>query len=139
MKYYVTTANGYVLTIVHTGTKKDYVELNLDDYDLSGDRLHAYKLGKNQLIFDEKEYQRILSEKQIKQNQAEITELQAKLTETDYIVSRAFEEVMSLTNPLTWVADVIKIMIKYSAKYKEVIANRKSWRERIEELRNGKD
>ena len=67
----------------------------------------------------------------------EITELQAKLTETDYIVSRAFEEVMSLTNPITWVADVIKIMIKYSAKYREVIANRKSWRERIEELRNG--
>ena len=58
MKYYVTTdVRGYVLNITHTGTIKDYVELNLDEYDLEKKR--AYKLGKNKLIFDPDEWAKI--------------------------------------------------------------------------------
>ena len=135
MKYYVITDNrGYVLSITRTGTVKDYVELDLDKYDLTEGRIHAYTLGYNALVFDEKEYQRILDSKQQAENQLEISDLKQKLNETDYIMARWGEELISLENPLTWVSDVIKINIKYSKEYKETLANRKSWRKRIEEL-----
>lgn len=136
MKYYIITdSQGYVLTIQHTNTVKDYVELNLDDYDLSNDRIYAYKLGKNELLFDPKRYEEIQSEKQKVLNNKEISELQRKLQETDYIISKWGEEIISLDNALTWIADVIKINLKFIKEYKEVLENRKLWRERIEELR----
>lgn len=135
MKYYIITdSQGYVLTIQHTNTVKDYIELNLDDYDLSNDRIYAYKLGKNELLFDPKRYEEIQAEKQKALNNKEISELQRKLQETDYIISKWGEEIISLDNALTWVADVIKINIRYIKEYKEVLKNRKKWRERIEEL-----
>lgn len=137
MKYQVITdADGYVSIIRHTGTKKDFVELDLSEYDLSNNKLHAYKLGKNQLIFDEERYQQILDEIQHKEDLKEIASLKSFLNETDYITARAFEEVMALNNPLTWVADVIKINLKYSKQYAETI-NKRIWaRKRIEELEN---
>lgn len=136
MKYYVITDNrGYVLSITRTGTVKDYVELDLDKYDLTEGRIRAYRLGKNQLLFDEAEWQRILEERQHKADEEEIADLERKLKDTDYIIARWGEKLISLENPLTWVSDVIKINIKYSKEYKEALANRKKWRERIEELR----
>jgi len=138
MKYFVTVdARGYVVSIVHTGTIKDFVELNLEDYDLTDGRIRAYKLGKNRLIFDEQEYQNILNNRQKAQDEAEIEELEQKLNETDYIMARYTEELLGLNNPLTWITDVIKLNVKYTKQYAEAIANRKKWRERIEELRNG--
>ena len=125
---------GYVQVIRHTGTIRDFVELDLEKYDLSDDRIYAYKLGKNELIFDEKRYQQILDEKQQKADQKEISELKAFLYETDYICARAFEEVMSLTNPITYIADVIKIQIKYTKEYAEVLKQRVAARARIKEL-----
>lgn len=136
MKYNVTLdSRGYVLSIAHTGTKLDYVDLNLDDYDFANNRKRAYRLGKNCLLFDETEYKRIQEEEQKKADNKEIAELQQKLNETDYIMARWVEELISLDNPLTWVADVIKINLAYSKKYAETLKNRKTWRERIEELR----
>lgn len=134
MKYFVTIdARGYVLNVTHTGTVKDYVELDLEQYDMTKKR--AYKLGKNALIFDAEEWARIEAQEQKKADEEEISELEQKLNETDYIIARWGEEIVSLTNPVTWVADVIKINIKYVREYKEALANRKAWRERIEELR----
>lgn len=127
-------ARGYVTNITQSG--RGFVELNLDDYDFSDGRIRAYRLGKNRLVFDEAEYQRILNDRQNKQNEAEIKDLEQKLNDTDYIIARWGEEIVALDNPLTWVADVIKINVKYAKQYKEVLANRKTWRERIEELRN---
>lgn len=136
MKYFVTVdARGYVVSIVHTGTIKDFVELNLEDYDLTDGRIRAYKLGKNRLIFDEQEYQNILNDRQKAQDEAEIEDLEQKLNETDYIMARYTEELLGLNNPLTWITDVIKLNVKYAKQYAEAIANRKKWRERIEELR----
>ena len=61
MKYQVICdSDGYVSIIRHTGTKKDFVELDLSQYDLSNNKLHAYMLGKNELIFDPMVYQDIL-------------------------------------------------------------------------------
>lgn len=135
MKYEVITDfEKYVTIIRHTGTIRDYVELNIDEYDLSDDRLHAYKLGKNKLIFDEERYKKIKEAKQEIADKKEISELKSFLNETDYIMSRCYEEIMALTNPLTYVADVIKIQIKYSVKYAQVIKDRVKARARIEEL-----
>jgi len=137
MKYQVICdAQGYVSIIRHTGTVKDYVELNLEEYDLTENRLHAYKLGKNELIFDQERYQEILDEEQHKKDLKEIASLKSFLNSTDYITARCFEEIMALSNPLTWVADVIKITAKYSKQYRETLAQRVWARNRIEELEN---
>ena len=135
MKYEVITdIRGYCSIIRHTGTIRDFVELDLDDYNLEDGRLFSYKLGKNRLIWDETEWQNILAQRQQKADQVEIKDLKQKLYETDYIISRWGEEIVSLTNPLTWITDVIKINLKYSQMYAEALRNRKRWRERIEEL-----
>lgn len=134
MKYTVfLDGRGYVTNITQTG--HDYVELNLEDYDFSNGRKRAYRLGKNKLIFDEEEYKQILDAQQKEVNEKEIADLEQKLNDTDYIIARWGEEIVALDNPLTWVADVIKINIKYATQYKEALQNRKKWRERIEELR----
>lgn len=134
MKYTVyVDASGYVTSITQTG--RDFVELNLEDYDLSDGRIRAYKLGRNKLIFDEQEYQNILNARQKAQDEAEIKDLEQKLNDTDYIMARITEELLGLNNPLTWITDVIKLNVKYTKQYAEAIANRKKWRERIEELR----
>ena len=138
MKYEVITdLQGYVQVLRHTGTRRDFVELDLDKYDLSEDRMYAYKLGRNELIFDEKRYQEILDAKQHKADLKEIADLKEKLNGTDWIMAKWVEEILSLNNPLTWVADVIKINIKYMKEYAVTIEERKAWRKRIEELENG--
>lgn len=136
MKYYVVVdTRGYILNIAHTGTIKDYVELNLDEYDLSKKR--AYKLGKNELIFDEDEWARIVAEEQAKTDEKEIAELQSFLEETNDYPTRAFEEILSLTNPVTWIADVIKINIKYKKQYAKVLTKRVEAWKRLDELKGG--
>ena len=113
MKYFVSTdSRGYVLNITHTGSSRDFVELDLDEYDLSKKR--AYRLGKNTLIFDADEWSRISTQSEYEADMKEIAELQSFLEETDCYSLRAWEEIMALTNPLTWVSDAIKITIKYS-------------------------
>lgn len=87
------------------------------------------------------EYEFVLDETKANQvveddeKDTEIQQLETKLNNSDYIIAQAFEEVLALNNPLTFVADIIKIMIKYSTKYKDTLANRKTWRNRIQELR----
>lgn len=130
----ITDKDKYVSIIHHTNNPmRDIYELDLSQYDL--DKIKAYKLVGKELIFDEDRWNEIVEAKQKDLDNKEINLLQKQLNESDYIVARAFEEVMQLTNPLTFVADLLKITLKYSLKYKEVIKNRKTWRERIEELR----
>ena len=137
MKYEVITdINKFCQIIRHTGTIRDFVELDLSEYNLEDGRLFAYKLGKNRLIWDEYKWQEILKERQDKADQEEIKDLKQKLNDTDYIIARWGEEIVSLDNPLTWITDVIKINLKYSKQYAEALKNRKAWRERIEELEN---
>lgn len=133
MRYFVTVdSRGYVLSVTHTGTVRDYVELNLEEYDL--EKIRAYRLGKNRLIFDAEEWARISNEAEYEADMKEIAELKAYLEETDFYSLRAWEEIMALNNPITWVADVIKITIKYSKSYKVVLANRINAWKRIDEL-----
>lgn len=136
MKYEVITdPNGYILIIRHTGTVKDFVELDLSLYDLSDDRIHAYKLGRNELIFDAEKYKQITEAKQKIIDFKEIDELKQYLNETDYIITRAFEEVLTtLDNPLTFIREFISILVKYHNMYKDILSQRIKARLRIEEL-----
>lgn len=138
MKYQVLTdKNGYVLSIKQTGTKMDFVSLDLDKYDLSDGRIFAYQLGKNTLIWDEKRWNELQAIEQQKADAKEISSLKQMLNSTDWIMAKWVEEILALDNPLTWIADVVKININYMKEYKQTIADRKNWRKRIEELENG--
>ena len=131
MLYTVNTdTNNYVLSISHTG--HDNIELNLETLELS--YLSAYKLIDSNMILDIEKKKEIISQEEEATKQKNIKELKKYLTDTDYITARAFEEVMALNNPLTFIADMIAILIKYSTQYKDVIAQRKIVRAEIEEL-----
>ena len=136
MKYYVVSdGRGYILSVNHTGTFKDYVELDLSQYDLT--KIRAYKLGKDELIFDEEEWARIEANRQQIADKKEIASLKAFLAETANYPMRAWEEIMALTNPITWVADVIKITVKYSKEYRTILEQRVAAWKRLDELDGG--
>lgn len=135
MKYEVVTdRNGYCVFIRHTGTKLDFVELDLSKYDFTDGRMSAYKLGKDELIFDESKWREMSKNKIKEDDKVEIVTLKQRLLETDYIAAKWLEEIISLDNPLTWIRDVIAINIKYSKEYRDTIRKRKLWRKRIKEL-----
>ena len=131
MLYTVYTDNdNYVLWIGNT--YNDSVELDIEDIDM--EYLNAYQLIDGQLIFDESRVQVIDARRQKEANQEEIFALNQKLKDSQDIISEMMEEIMALNNPLTFVADVLKIFVSYSAKYKTQLADRKAWRTRIKEL-----
>lgn len=107
------------------------------DYDYEGNFIDDtiakgwYKFVDGSFVEDLERKKEIESET-IKEE--EIKHLEQNLNSTDYIMARMVEELMALDNPLTFIADTIKIFVAYRKKYKEQIANRKKWRERIEEL-----
>lgn len=108
-------------------------EFEIDENTFNFDYVDCYHLVDNILVFDETKKQLDI-ENENKVN--EIYYLKNMLTQTDYITAKCFEEIMALDNKLTFIVDFIAIVVKYSKQYKEVIAERKAWRERIEELEN---
>lgn len=134
MLYTVNTdKNNYVLSIANT--TNDNIELDLTDIDLP--HLNAYQLLDNELVLDEVKLNELIAQEHQHEVDEEIFDLEQNLNSTDYIMARMLEEIMALDKPLTFIADMIKIFISYGQKYKTQLANRKSWRERIEELKNG--
>lgn len=136
MRYEVITdSDGYVQVIRHTGTpSRDFVELNLADYNFDNNRMYAYKLGKDELIFDADKYEIIHEELVRKEDQKQIAILEQQLAETDYIGSKWADEVMQLTDPLTFQSDLMKINSKFETEYRDVLEQREAWRKEIEEL-----
>lgn len=122
--------NNYILSISHTAN--DSVEIDLDLLDLR--YLNAYRLIDSEIILDEAKKAEMVAAEQQQAIDEEIADLKKKLNETDYIFAQELEEISSLSNPVTFIADFIKILVSYSSKYKDVISNRKAWRERIKEL-----
>lgn len=134
MKYTVNLdEQNYVLSIANT--PNDNIELDLTDIDLP--HLNAYQLLDNELVLDEVKLNELIAQEHQHEVDEEIYDLEQKLNSTDYIMARMLEEIMALDKPLTFIADMIKIFVDYSKKYKTQLANRKSWREKIEELKNG--
>ena len=135
MKYTINVdKNNYVLSIANT--IHDNVEIDLTTIDLL--HLSAYQLINNELVLDEVKLNELIQEEHQHEVDDEIFDLEQKLNSTDYIMARMLEEIMALDKPLTFIADMIKIFIAYATKYKDTLSNRKTWRERIEELRNDK-
>ena len=99
--------------------------------DLDLNYLNCYYLSEDKFLLDENKKKKVIEENS---NQSEIEDLKKKLNETDYIFAHELEEITALNNPLTFVTDLIAILVRYSIKYKETIANRIKWRKRIEEL-----
>ena len=119
--------NGYVSHFV-VDPNGDY---EIDD-DLNFEFLYCYHLVGGEIVLDEEMKASQIAEEQ---KVTEIVDLQSKLNETDYIISRTFEEIMSLDNSVTFVVEFIKILKEFRTKYAEQLKNRKSWRQRIEELK----
>jgi len=116
-----------------------FYSVDSDEYDYEGQMANFpfatrgwTKLVDGQLVDDLTKRTEIL---QKEADEQEISELQTKLNETDYIFAKELEEITALSNPITFVTDLIKILVSYAKEYKEVIANRKTWRERIKELK----
>lgn len=107
-------------------------QYNIPD-DFEFEFMYCYHLVGDNLILDETKKQEQIN---LINKEYEIEILKNQLYDTDYITARCFEEIMALDKPLTFISDFITIIVKYSKQYKEVIANRKTWRERIEELEN---
>ena len=129
-----TDINNYVTSIAHT--KHDNIELDLEQIET--EYLKAYKLINGDLELDEDKKAELIKQQEQMAKETEIVELEQDLNKTDYIMARMIEEIMALNNPLTFISDMIKIFASYGTKYKDTLADRKAWRERIEELRNGK-
>lgn len=123
-----TDENNYILSISHT--KNDNIEItNIDDV---GEYLTCCKLKGTTLVIDETkkaEYETSKSKRATEERKAELRKL---LNESDYLVARTFEQVMSCTNPVTFITDLIAITTKFGAKYGDVIANRQTWRDELE-------
>ena len=132
------TINKYKMILDENGYIKGFYTVE-EDYDFIGQMSEFpeacdgwTKCVNGELAVDEEKKQEILEN--IAKN-TEISELEQNLNSTDYIMARMLEEIMALSNPLTFIADIIKIFASYAAKYKDTLANRKKWRERIEELK----
>lgn len=131
MLYTVNTDNNnYVLSISHTD--HDNIDLDLEKLELN--YLSAYKLIDNIMVLDNEKKKEIIAQEEETAKAQHIIELKKYLTDTDYITARAFEEVMTLNNPITFITDMIAILVKYATQYKDVIAQRKIVRAEIEEL-----
>lgn len=122
--------NNYVLSIAHT--PHDDVALDLSKVELK--YLNAYQYIGGKLVLDSAKKEEMIAEEVQRNVEGEISELKQKLNETDYIFAQEVEEINGLSNPVTFISDFIKILVSYSSKYKDVISNRKAWRERIKEL-----
>lgn len=130
--------NKYKVFLNNDGYVVGFCTVEDDDYDYYGQMADFpdacdgwYKFEKGSFVMDEKKKEEILTN-EAKQN--EIIVLKQNLADTDYIFSKELEEITSLSNPLTFVADIIKILVSYASTYKDAIAQRKAWRARIEEL-----
>lgn len=120
--------NGYAINFAQALDGQYELPLTFDI-----DFLRCYHIVDNELTLDEEKKASAVEEEE---KQIEINDLQNKLNGTDYIIARTFEEIMALDNPLTFIADFIKILKSFKSKYAEQLKNRKAWRERIEELQD---
>lgn len=100
-----------------------------EDFDIR--YVYCYHLVDGQLVLDES---RKAAQIEKEMNKIEIEELKKQLSSTDFIFIQELEEISALDNPISFISDLIKILKSYTSTYKDVIADRKTWRDRIKEL-----
>ena len=129
MLYTVTTnKEGYIMSIGHTAN--DSIDLDLQTMEL--EYLNAYQLIDNVPVLNEMRKTEIIAEKETEEHDEHIRELKQFLKDTDYITAESFEKVLALNNPVTFISDMIKILVEYNSKYADIIAQRVQARKEIE-------
>ena len=131
-KYTVNTDDkGYVLSIAHTSSDSIEIDINL----IEADFLNAYKLVDGSLVLDENRKSEIAKAAKKATDSERVRVLRAYLEETDSIFIDMMEEIMeSLSNPVTFVADMIKVFSKYNTNYASVLLERQNAKAEIKEL-----
>lgn len=119
--------DGFILSISHTAF--DNVSLNLEEMDLN--HLNAYQLIGEKAVLNEEKLAELVAEEEQKEKEIEIADLTSQLESSNDDMLGFLEDLGSLTNPLTFISDLISLAKKYAT----LIANRKSIREQIEELK----
>ena len=76
--------NNYLLSIAKVGGGIE-AEIDLAEYDLTGDRIRAHKWENDTLIFDADKYAEIQAEKEAEQEQEQPTEIEQLRADVDYI------------------------------------------------------
>lgn len=113
--------DGYVMSM-----EKSYDGQGID-IDLGGihlGKIVCYKLVENKLVFDEEKYQSIVAEDERLERIRELTKL---LADTDYIQDSFIAGLMGLTNPLTFVSDLISLIASVTKDYKTILQQRTEW------------
>ena len=119
--------DGFILSISHTAF--DNVSLNLEEMDLN--HLNAYQLIDGKAVLNEEKLAELVAEEEEREKEIEIADLTLQLESSNDDMLGFLEDLGSLTNPLTFISDLISLAKKYAT----MIANRKSIREQIEELK----
>ena len=139
MKYCILTdKDHYILEIKYTNNPiRDLYELDLSQYDFSGNKKHCWKLIGDyktdfSLEFDEQKYEYLESQEEPLRKHQRILELKANLNETDYIMAQTVENLLGCSTLL----QIISVFANTLKDYKEVIDQRKAWRQEIRELEN---
>lgn len=122
--------DGFILSVGHT--KNDNTELDLNKMDLP--HINAYKLSADGFVLDEQRLTELVQAEEQKAKDDEIAQLKEMLNQTDYIMAETFESIMALNNPVTFIADFIKVLVDFKQQYSKAIEDRKLWRQRIKEL-----
>ena len=130
--------NRYKIRYNDEGYVEAVIKTDGEDFDYEGqisfmpDICHGwYKMENGTLIVDEAKKAQI---EKIRSDAQEILDLKAKLKNSDGIIAETFESILSLDNSVTFIVDFIRILREFRAKYSVVLANRKVWRARLEEL-----
>ena len=119
--------DGFILSVSHTAN--DNIELDFESMDKG--HLNAYQLINGQAVLNEEKLAELIAEEQEQIKEREMADLVSLLESSNDDVLGFLEDLGSLTNPLTFVSDLISLAKKYAS----LIADRKSIREQIEKLR----
>lgn len=76
--------NNYLLSVAKVGGGIE-AEIDLENYDLNGDRIRAHKWENDTLIFDADKYAEIQAEKEAEEEQTQPTEMEQLRADVDYI------------------------------------------------------
>ena len=105
----------------------------VDDYDFSGERLHAYQWDSETetLIFDSARYAELMAQQNKEHIQSQIMELTQTLRQTDSVILEALEELLSATT----LTGFLSTLINAAKNVHETIIARADIREQIEKLK----
>lgn len=129
------TMNRYKLEFNEDGYLIGFCTVLGDDYDYYGQMADFpnacsgwTKFADGKFVEDKEKKEEIIAETT---KESEIADLTSQLESSNDDMLGFLEDLGSLTNPLTFISDLISLAKKYAT----LIANRKSIREQIEELK----